>query len=145
MDNIAAEFRDVLNLYVRLTADLARIADAGSSEDDPQALIQSILDNRSCLTDIQQLNKRLTQLYGAWKDKEESVGLSAADEIHCVVDDVREQMLQLEKLCGFGMRKVEERRKQLTDELTKVGKGSRYLKLLNPAQENHPKFIDSAC
>ena len=145
MNKLAEEFRDVLNLYVRLTVDLARIADAGKSEEDPQALIQSILDNRSCLTEIQQLNKRLTQLYGAWKDKEKNFSLSAGDEIRGVVDDVREQMLQLEKLCDVGSRKVEERRKQLTDELSNVGKGSRYLKLLNPVQENHPKFIDSAC
>jgi len=145
MNNLAEEFRDVLNLYVRLTADLTRIADAGRSEEDPQALIQSILDNRSCLTEIQQLNKRLAQLYGAWKDKEANSSLSAGDEIYGVVDDVREQMEQLEKLCGLNVQKVEERRKQLTDELTNIGKGSRYIKMLKPVQENHPKFIDSAC
>jgi len=144
MTAFAEEFRDVLSLYVKLTADLARIADVGKSEEDPQALIQSILDNRSCLTEIQRLNKRLTQLYGVWKDKEKSFSLSAGDEVRGVVDDVREQMRQLEKLCSFGTHKVEERRKQLTDELANVGKGSRYLKMLKPVQENHPKFIDSA-
>jgi len=145
MNELAEEFRDVLNLYVKLTADLSRIADVGKFEEDPQALIQSILDNRSCLTEIQQLNKRLAQLYGAWKDKEANFGLSAGDEIRGVVDDVEEQMRQLEKLCNLGTQKVEERRKQLTDELANVGKGSRYLKMLKPVQENHPKFIDSAC
>ena len=145
MNELAEEFRDVLNLYVKLTADLSRIADVGKFEEDPQALIQSILDNRSCLTEIQQLNKRLEQLYGAWKDKEANFGLSAGDEIRGVVDDVEEQMRQLEKLCNLGTQKVEERRKQLTDELANVGKGSRYLKMLKPIQENHPKFIDSAC
>ncbi|MDR0311652.1 MAG: hypothetical protein LBJ21_08695 [Acidobacteriota bacterium] len=145
MNQLAKEFRDVLNLYVKLTADLTRIADTGVAEEDPQALIQSILDNRSCLTEIQQLNKRLTRLYGVWKDKEKDSKLSAGDEIRGVVDDVREQMRQLEKLCGFGAQKIEERRKQLSGELTNVGKNSRYLKMLNPVQENHPKFIDSAC
>jgi len=145
MAELAEEFRDIFNLYVKLTADLTRIADIGKSEEDPQALIQSILDNRSCLTEIQRLNKRLSQLYGAWKDKENTFSLSVGDEVRGVVDDVREQMRQLEKLCGLGTRKVEERRKQLADELANVGKGSRYLKMLKPVQENHPKFIDSAC
>jgi len=145
MNKLTEEFRDVLDLYVKLTADLARIADISRSEEDPQAFIQSILDNRSCLTEIQHLNKRLTQLYGAWKDKEANFSLSVGDEIRGVVGDVEEQMRQLEKLCGLGVQKIEERRKQLTDELANVGKGSRYLKMLKPVQENHPKFIDSAC
>ena len=145
MNKLVEEFRDVLGLYVKLTADLTRIADAGKSEEDPQALIQSILDNRSCLTEIQQLNKRLTQLYGDWKDQEASSDVADGDEIRGVVDDVREQMRQLEELCGFGVKKVEARRKQLSKELMNVGKGSRYLEMLKPVKENHPKFIDSAC
>ena len=146
VNKFADEFRDVLDLYVKLTADLNRIADVGKSDDDPQALIQSILDNRSCLTEIEQLNKRLMQLYGAWK--EAGADLSDADEmggIDSVIDNVRRQMQELEKLCGLGIRKIEDRRKQLSDELSTVGKGSRYLKMIKPVQENFPKFIDSAC
>lgn len=145
MNKLADEFRDVLNIYVRLTTDLTRIADAGKFEEDPQALIQSILDNRSCLTEIQQLNTRLTQLYGVWKNKGKGLGLSDGGEIRGIVEDVEAQMRQLEKLCGLGTQKVEERRKQLADELATVGKGSRFLKMIKPIQENHPKFIDSAC
>ena len=146
MNKLAEEFREVLNLYVKLTGDLARIADAGRSEGNPQALIQSILDNQSCLTEIQQLNTRLTQLYDVWKNKETS-GSSAAnemDEIRGIVNDVQAQMRQLEKLCDRGVQKIEDRRKEISDELATVGKGSRYLKMIKPVQENHPKFIDSA-
>ena len=142
-NSLAEEFRDVLGLYVKLTADLTRIADTGKSEEDPQALVQSILDNRSCLTEIQQLNKRLTQLYGDWKDKEADSGFADGDEIRGVVDNVREQMKQLEELCGSGVKKVEARRKQLSSELTDLGKSSRYIETLKQ-KENYPKFIDSA-
>lgn len=145
MNKFAEEFRDLLSSYVRLTSDLTRIADAGQSDEDPQALIQSVLDNRSCFTEIQQLNERLTKLYGVWKDKEADFTPGSVDEVRNAVDDVRDQMRQLEELCKLGSQKVEARRKQLSGELTKVGKGSRYLKLLNPVQENYPKFIDSAC
>lgn len=145
MDTLAKEFRDVLGLYVKLTLDLTRLADFGESEENPQAFIQSILDNRSCLTEIQQLNQRLTRLYGVWKDKETNSELSVVDDIRSVVDDVREQMRQLEKFCGIGIQKIEDRRKQLSKDLSTVGKGSRYLKMINPVQENHPKFIDSDC
>jgi len=143
-NKLAEEFRDLLELYVKLTADLTRIADTGESEEDPQALIQSILDNHSCLTDIQQLNKRLIQLYDVWKGKEASAGLTDGDEVRVVVKDVREQVRQLEKLCSFGVQKVEARRKQLSTELMTLGKGSRYLEMLKPIKENYPKFIDSS-
>lgn len=145
MNNLAEEFRDILGLYVKLTADLTRIADAGTSEEEnPQALVQAILDNRSCLTEIQQLNNRLTKLYGVWKTKETDSSSADGYEIRSVVDDVREQMRQLEELCGFGVREVEARRKQLSRELMDVGKNSRYVEMLKPVKENYPKFIDSA-
>ena len=144
MNELAAEFRNLLNIYVRLSSDLSRISDAGQSDDDPQALIQSILDNRSCLTEIQQLNTRMTKLYSAWKNKEADVNLVDGDEIRSVVADVLLQLKQLEKTCNLETRKVEARRKQLSEELTNVGKGTRYLKLLSP-RENYPKFIDSDC
>jgi len=145
MSSLAEEFRDVLNLYVKLTADLTRIGDAGESGDDSQAFIQSILDHRSCVMEIRQLNERFNQLYGAWRDKENDVSPSADDKIRAVVDNIEEQMREIEKLCDIGIRKVEDLRKQLSDELANIGKGSRYLKMINPVQENHPKFIDSAC
>jgi len=145
MENLAEEFQEALDLYVKLTDDLARIADAGNSGEDQQAFIQSILDNQSCLTEIQQLNMRLTKLYVVWKSKEKNDGDSADDEIHSIVEDVHKRMRQLEKLCDVGIQKAEEWRKQISDELANVGKESEYLKSLKPVQENHPKFIDSSC
>ena len=145
MNNLTEEFRDLRNIYIKLTADLARIADVDKSGEDPHAFIRSILDNQNCLTEIQQLNNRMTKLYGVWKDKEKNDGNSADDEIRGLIDDVEEQMRQLENLCDSGVRKAEGWRKQLSDELANVGKESRYVKSLKPVQENHPKFIDSAC
>jgi len=146
MSSLAAEFQDILDLYARLKADLTRIDDAGKTEGDPQEFIQSILDHKSCLMEIRQLNERFTQLYGAWKDGEKNLSTSGNDDdIQTVVNNIEEQMRQIEKLCDIGIRKVEELRKQLSDELANIGKGSRYLKMISPVQENHPKFIDSAC
>ena len=145
MSKLAEEFREVFDLYVKINEDLKRIADDSGSGEDPQTLIQSILDNKNCLTEIEQLNERVTLLCGKWKDTEANYSLSERDEIRGIIDDVSEQMRQLEKLCDFGAQKVEERRKQLTEELANIGKGSRYLKMINPIKENYPKFIDSAC
>ena len=144
MTEFTEEFRDVLGLYAKLTADLTRIADVGESDDDPQALIKSIINNQDCLTEIQQLNERLTKLYGTWRDRETDFSLTVGNEIRGVVDDVRGQMQQLEKLCGVKSRRIEDWRKELSEELAKVGKGSKYAKMINPIQENYPKFIDSA-
>ena len=144
MNNFADEFRDILDLYVKYTADLIRIGDTDAQGEDSQEFIQSILDHKSCLMEIRQLNERFTQLYGAWKDEEKNLNPTAGDEVRTVVDNVEEQMRQIEKLCDIAIRKVVEIRKQLSDELANIGKGSRYLKMINPIQENHPKFIDSA-
>ena len=145
MNKLVQEFRDMLGFYVKLAAELTRISDAANSEDDPQALIQSILNNRSSLTEIQELNKRLSLLYGAWKDKEAKLNLSVNNEIRGIVENVWQQLQLLEELCGIGVRQIEARRKQLADDLMNVGKESRYLEMLNPIKENHPKFIDSSC
>ena len=144
MNKLAEEFQDVLDLYAKLTVDLKRIADAGTFEEDLQPLVQSILDNRDCLDEIQQLNKRLTQLYGDWKDREAAFSPSEGDEIRGVVDGVREQVRQLGKLCDAETEKIETWRKQLSGELANVGKGFRYLETIKPIKENFPKFIDSA-
>ena len=145
MNKLVQEFRDMLGLYVKLADELTRISDVGNSEEDPQAFIQSILNNRSSLAEIQELNKRLALLYGAWKDKEAKLSLSVNNEIRGIVDNVWEQMHVLEDLCSLGVRQIEARRKQLADDLMNVGKESRYLEMLNPIKENHPKFIDSSC
>ena len=146
MNNLAEEFRDLRDLYIKLTADFTRIADGGKSGDDQQIFIQSIIENQNCLTEIQQLNNRFAQLYGTWKDREKNNGSFAyEDEIRGVVDDIENQMRQIENLCESGITKAEVWRKQLSDELANVGKESRYVKSLKPVQENHPKFIDSTC
>jgi len=146
MSGFAEEFKDVLNLYIKLKADLTRIDAAGAQGGDSREFIQSILDHKSCLMEIRQLNERFTQLYNAWKDDAKNLSTSGdGDEVRAVVNNIEEQMREIEKLCDIGIRKVEELRKQLSDELANIGKGSRYLKMINPVQENHPKFIDSAC
>jgi len=146
MNNLAEEFRDLRDLYIKLTADFSRIAAVGKSgEEDQQPFIQSIIDNRNCMTEILQFNNRLMQLYGTWKEKGENSGNSADEEIHGIIDDIEKQLRQIENLCDNGITKAEEWRKQLSDELANVGKESSYVKSLKPVQENHPKFIDSTC
>lgn len=143
MSELTTEFEDVLRSYVRIASDFSRIVQVDDSE-DPQALIQSILDNRERLDEIQQVNKRMLRLYGDWRQKRTGFGESDGEEISKIVEAVREQARQLEKVCGLEVRKVEARRNQLAQELQDIGKGSRYLKLLRPVQQNFPKFIDSA-
>ena len=146
MNNLAEEFRDLRDLYIKLTADFSRIAAVGKSGEDQQPFIQSIIDNQNCLTEIQQLNNRFTKLYGVWKDKDKNNGnFTDEDEIRGFVDDIENQMRQIENLCESGITKAEAWRKQLSDELANVGKESSYVKSLKPVQENHPKFIDSTC
>ncbi|MDR1726778.1 MAG: hypothetical protein LBT74_02415 [Acidobacteriota bacterium] len=142
VNELAAEFEDVLKGYVRVAADFSRIVQV-DDDGDPQALIQSILDNRGCLEEIQQINQRMVRLYDAWERSRADADAADRREIGGIVEAVRAQAQELEKICVIKAQKVEARRNQLAQELQDVGKGSRYLKLLKPAQQNYPKFIDS--
>ena len=143
MNELAAEFEDVLQSYVKIASEFSRIIQVDDSE-DPQVLIQSILDNRDCLTEIQQINKRMVSLYGVWEQNQHGLSESDSEKICNIIETVREQAHQLEKICGLKAQRVETRRSLLAQELQNIGKGSRYLKMIRPIQQNFPKFIDSA-
>jgi len=143
MNDLATEFEDVLKSYVRIAADFSRIVQADDPQ-NPQALIQSILDNRGRLDEIQQVNRRMLRLHGVWEQNRDGFDAADSEEIRGILDAVRAQAQELEKVFGQEARKVETRRNQLAEELRSLGKGARYLKLLKPVQQNYPKFIDSA-
>ena len=143
MNELVNEFEDVFQSYARIAAEFSRIVQVDDSEDS-QALIQSILDNRNCLTEIQLINKRMVSLYSIWEQHRYELGESDSEKIRNIIEAVRKQAQQLEKICDFKAQQVETQRNRLAQELQNIGKGSRYLKMINPIQQNFPKFIDSA-
>ena len=143
MNKLADEFEDVLQSYVKIASEFSRIVQVDDSE-DPQVLIQSILDNRDLLTEIQQINKRMVSLYSIWEQSQHDLSESDSKKIRNIIETVREQAHQLEKICGLKAQRVETQRSRLAQELQNIGKSSRYLKMIKPTQQNFPKFIDSA-
>ena len=143
MNELADEFENVFQSYARIASEFSRIVQVDDSEDS-QALIQSILDNRNCLTEIQLINKRMVSLYSIWEQSRYELGESDSEKIRNIIEAVRKQAQQLEKICDLKAQQVETQRNRLAQELQNIGKGSRYLKMIKPIQQNFPKFIDSA-
>jgi len=143
MTVLSAEFQDILKVYVKLVEDLSLIIDV-DDPNDPQALVKTILDNQDCLTQIQQINARLVNLKSIWEQNKDDFDIEACVEIRGFIDGAKAHVLKLQEICDAQTQKVYARREQLSEELKEIGKGSRYLHLLKPAQENYPKFIDSA-
>lgn len=143
MHTLAAEFQDVLRLYVKLAEDLAGIVDVDEAK-DPQALVKSILNNRECLTQIQAVNARILRLYGIWEKGQGSYDPATCEEIRGYAQAAKAHALRLQDMCGIQAQRVQLRRDQLAKQIQEIGNGARYLKMLNPVQTNYPKFIDSA-
>lgn len=139
---LAAEFRDVFNLYIKLGEELAKITDVGNSE-DPQALAEAILKNRECLNRIQQMNSRILQLSSDWQQHRKSLDQESEREIRALTDATRAQVKQLQELCSIHVQKLQNTRDKLQQDLAEIGKGAQYLKSTTPAKNNYPKFIDS--
>lgn len=143
MHKLASEFHEVLHLCIRLVEDLARIMNVDESK-DPQALVKSILENQSCLLQIQKMNSRVLNLHKIWEQCRRDLDPATCEEIRKSYNAASAQALRLQEICGLQVQRVQARRDYLAKELAEIGNGTRYLKALKPAKNNYPKFIDSA-
>ncbi len=139
---LAVEFRDVFQLYLKLGEGFTKIMNAGDSK-DPQALANSILQNREWLAKIEHMNSRMLQLSGEWEKCRESLDAKSRDEIRNLAEAAKAQAIQLRELCGIQIQKLQISRDKLEKDLAELDKGARYLKSVKPAKNNYPKFIDS--
>jgi hypothetical protein len=141
MNTLAADFRDVFKLYLRLSQDLTQIMDVDDSE-DPQALVQSILKNRECLARIEQMNSRVLQLTGSWENCRDDLDAASANEVRELAHAVKSQAIHLNTLCSIQAQKVQMTRDTLCSKIAELSKATQHLKSLKPVKNNYPKFID---
>ncbi len=139
---LAAEFRDVFQLYLKLGEEFTNIMNAGDSK-DPQALAKSILQNCDWLARIEHMNSRMLQLSGEWRKCRGSLDAKSRDELGDLAEAARAQAVRLKELCGIQIQKLQIARDKLEKDLAELDKGARYLKSVKPAKNNYPKFIDS--
>jgi archaellum component FlaC len=139
---LAAEFRDVFTLYIKLGEELTKIMDVGNSE-DPQVLADAILKNRECLDRIEQMNSRVLRLSSDWQQHRNNLDQESEKEVRDLSDATRAQVRRLQELCSMHVQKLQNTRDKLQKDLAEIGKGAQYLKSTTPTKNNYPKFIDS--
>jgi hypothetical protein len=142
MNNLADEFRDVFNLYIKLGEELTKIMDVGDSE-DPQVLIGSILRNRECLERITQMHSRVAQLSDNWAKCRNHLDPESRSEAHELAAAAKAQAVRLQELCSVQTEKLRRVCDDLGKKLAEIGKGSQFLKSIKPLKNNYPKFVDS--
>jgi hypothetical protein len=142
MNALAAEYQDVFKLYLRLSQDLAKIMDVSDSQ-NPQAFVESILENRDNLARIEQMNSRVLQLSDACEKCRASLDPESREEVGNMAQAAKVQAIRLKELCGMHAQKIQAARDQLGDRLAQMGKGAQCLQSMKPIKNNYPKFIDS--
>jgi hypothetical protein len=142
MNNLADEFRDVFNLYIKLGEELTGIMDVDDSK-DAQVLIKSILQNRDCLERITQMNSRVMQLSDNWAKCRNHLDPESRSEACDLAAAAKAQAVRLQELCRVQTEKLQRVRDDLGKNLAEIGKGSQFLKSIKPVKNNYPKFVDS--
>ena len=142
MKNFAAEFRNIFSLYVKLGDELSKILNAGDTSDS-RALVHSLLQNRNCLTQILQMNSRITKLSDDWVQCRPHLNLADREEADKMAADAKAQALRLQELCLTHVKRLQAVHDELRQNLSELGKGARYAKELKLTLGNYPKFIDS--
>ncbi len=142
MSSLITEFQEVFQLYLRLGEKLAKILNIGDSQ-NPQALAESILQNRDCLVRIEQMNLQILQLSSDWEKCRETLDSESRGEICKLAEAAKSQAIRLKELCNIHSEKLKIARDKLGKDLSEIGKGVQYLKTIKPVKNNYPKFVDS--
>ncbi len=142
MHDIKSQFLDLIALYQELENDVSRIMRIDDSG-DPQALVQSVLQNENCLARIAQMSSRVDQVSDGWKKCRVHLDGKTREETQQLANAARSQAARLQELFGFHAERICALRSRLEKDLAEIGKGAQYLKVLKPAKNNYPKFIDS--
>jgi hypothetical protein len=141
MNALAAEYQDVFKLYFRLSQELARILDENDTK--PHAHVESILQNRDSLAQIEQLNSRVLQLSDACKKCNADLDPKSQQEIQNMAQTAKAQAIRLKELCSIHAQKIQAAQDKLSGRLAEIRKGAQCLQSMNPIKYNYPKFIDS--
>jgi hypothetical protein len=142
MKNLISEFREVLSLYLQLGEDLSKILSIDDSK-DPGVFVKAILQNRSSLEQIEQMNSRVMQLSDAWQKCRDQLDPETRKKVSALAEASRAQAKRLQELCSLHAKKLQAARDKLGENLSELGKGTRYLNSIKPPKNNYPKFIDS--
>jgi hypothetical protein len=144
MNMLAAEFQEIIQIYKRLSQDLSRILCVPESQ-NCQTLIQSILGNKQCLSEIEKMNSRITPLSKKWINCRANLDPKSREEISKLVEIVKKEAMKLSLLCSANIEKIAKAKEEMRAGIKEIDKGTQFLRSMKPIKNNYPKFIDSHC
>ena len=144
MNMLADEFQEVIQIYKRLGRDLSRTLCVPESQ-NCQTLIQSILSNRQCFSEIEKMNARIAPLSKKWIDCRADLDQKSREEISKLVETAKKEAMKLSLLCSSNIEKIAKAKEEMRARIKEIDKGTQFLKSMKPIKNNYPKFIDSRC
>ncbi len=143
MEDIVSRLKDVSLLYASMGEELVSVLNADDSK-DCRALVESILQHRDCLTRFKELNSYVLGLFRDLAQARPNLRADSQDELAALVNNLRQQVIRLNELCGIQAERLKSARDKLGRDLADLGRGALYLQSVKPSKSNYPKFIDSS-
>ena len=137
-----SELEYLSELYGRLETEIGS-GRHQSSFDNAEDLAETVLRSRDLLRRIEQMNSRVTQLVEEWQTYKLSIGEEQKEEIQALARTVSGKGWALHSVCNTALASLNARMKLLQDQLSEVGRGTRFLESVRPVRSNFPKFVDS--
>lgn len=142
MQSLILDLRKLAQFYAGLQKDLSDAMKEVDSVND-RSLPESILENRSRISEIVRMNSHILQLSDNLKNSAKNMNAENRAEAEALTAEARSHAIRIRELFSQTAIKVEKTRAVIQNQLEAIGKGKRYLKSMDPVKNNYPKFIDS--
>jgi uncharacterized protein (UPF0335 family) len=142
MQPIIVDLRKLAQFYSGLQKDLSNVLTEVDS-DNEWSLTESILENRSCISQIERMNAHILQLSDNLKNSYKDMNAESRAEAETLAAEARSHAIRIRELCSRTSVKIEKTKAVIRKKLEGIGNGKKYLKSMDPVKNNYPKFIDS--
>jgi hypothetical protein len=142
MANLNSDLKHLNELYFKLEDELNSVKNIAVKNDNA-ALTESVLRNRACLAQIEQLNSQAIQLSKQFEQSGSQLDPDRRKEAQNLISSLRERALRLSQTCGIIIQRLEAAKADIEKEFSKMQKGINYLNSIKPVKNNYPKFVDS--
>ena len=142
MSSPIPDLRKLTQFYFGLQKDLSdalKEADSGNE----RSLTESILQNRSRISQIERMNAHVLQLSDNLKKSYRDLNAETRAEAEALAAEAKSHAMRIRELCSQASVKIEKTKSVIQKELEGIAKGKQYLKSVDPLKNNYPKFIDS--
>ncbi len=140
--DLVSKFRHMCKLYRMLGEHLSEALNPADGT-DAKVLVESVLRNRGCFAQIEQMNLQVLGLVDEWKKCRTHLQAKSRNEIQVLTAAAGEQAARLREICRIHTRTLDTACEGLQKESEEIRTGKQYLDSVKPVKGNYPKFVDS--